>query len=78
LSRQPISNHIAHSPKIQKIAQQLSNGKTHLQISNLAGSALSFSVAAIVDKTPLPFLLVLDDKEEAAFLYNDLEQLLGA
>jgi len=77
LSRQPISNHIAHSPKIQKIAQQLSNGKTHLQISNLAGSALSFSVAAIVDKTQLPFLLVLDDKEEAAYLYNDLERLLG-
>ena len=77
MSKQPISNHIAHSPKIQKIAQQLSNGKTHLQISNLAGSALSFSVAAIGNKTLLPFLLVLDDKEEAAYLYNDLERLLG-
>jgi len=77
LSKQTIINLIAQSASIKKIAQQLSKEKTHVQISNLIGSSLSFSIAEIFKKTEKPFLLILNDKEEAAYFLNDLEHLLG-
>lgn len=41
------------------------------------GSALSFVVQALFKKSENPFLLILDDKEEAAYYLNDLEQMIG-
>jgi transcription-repair coupling factor (superfamily II helicase) len=77
LIQQPISSLYSRSPQIQKIAQSLAKEKTLVQISNLNGSAFSFAIAEISKKTALPFLLVLNDKEEAAYLFNDLERILG-
>ena len=41
------------------------------------GSALSFLIAESFTEQNAPFLLVLDDKEEAAYYLNDLEELLS-
>ncbi|RZJ73374.1 MAG: transcription-repair coupling factor [Flavobacterium sp.] len=38
---------------------------------------MSFVVRTLFKKSELPFLLVLSDKEEAAYYLNDLEQLVG-
>lgn len=47
--------------------------KTHLK--GLVGSSLSFVIANAFKQEDKPFLLVFNDKEEAAFYLNDLEQL---
>lgn len=48
-----------------------------MNISGLLGSAVSFIIRSVFRKTELPFLIVLDNKEEAAYYLNDLEQMIG-
>ena len=48
-----------------------------MQLSGLLGSALSFVIRSVFKKTELPFLIVLNNKEEAAYYLNDLEQMIG-
>lgn len=42
------------------------------------GSSLSFVISNTFKEADLPFLLIFNDKEEAAYYLNDLEQLIGA
>ncbi len=51
------------------------NAKIHLK--GLVGSSFSFVISNAFKKSDKPFLLVFNDKEEAAFYLNDLEQLCG-
>ncbi|WP_371315643.1 transcription-repair coupling factor [Flavobacterium agri] len=60
-----------------RIAQSLEQKGQKLQLRGLVGSSLSFVVRSLFKKSELPFLLVLSDKEEAAYYLNDLEQLIG-
>ncbi|WP_026712961.1 transcription-repair coupling factor [Flavobacterium daejeonense] len=66
------------SPKIQQISAALQQkNQAKLQLSGLLGSAVSFVIRSLFKKAELPFLLILNDKEEAAYYLNDLEQMLG-
>src|SRR5690606_39662193 len=75
----------AQSPqlrKLQTIIGHSQNGtppkKTpKTNIKGLIGSSLSLVVAGAFKETEAPFLFILNDKEEAAYHLNDLEQLLG-
>ncbi|MHB1106917.1 MAG: transcription-repair coupling factor, partial [Lutibacter sp.] len=58
------------------MVQLLLKENHHFQISNLVGSSLSFIIAESFKKIEKPFLLIFNDKEEAAYYLNDLEQLL--
>ncbi|WP_425596679.1 transcription-repair coupling factor [Sinomicrobium weinanense] len=49
----------------------------HIYINGLVGSSLSFVIAENFKNSDLPHLLILNDKEEAAYYLNDLEQLIG-
>lgn len=49
--------------------------KTHLK--GLVGSSFSFVISSIFKTSEKPFLIVFNDKEEAAHYLNDLEQLCG-
>ena len=77
MSKQQIVEFISQSSNTKKIAKQLSNGKNHVQISNLLGSSLAITTAEIFRKTEKPFLIILNNKEEAAYFLNDIEQILG-
>jgi len=48
------------------------------QITGLVGSSLSFVVHSLFKKSELPFLILCNNKEEAAYYLNDFEQLLNA
>ncbi|MFS1520147.1 transcription-repair coupling factor [Flavobacterium covae] len=62
--------------KISQIAHLLNNdNKVHLK--GLIGSSLSFVIEALFQKTDKSFLLLANEKEEAAYLLNDLEHLIG-
>ena len=64
------------SAKIKQIAEAL-KPESKLLIKGLAGSSLSFVTDPLFRESELPFLLILKDKEEAAYYLNDLEALVG-
>ncbi|WP_310993519.1 transcription-repair coupling factor [Aequorivita marina] len=67
----------SQSLQTQKLWETISKNQTDIAVSGLIGSSLSMVVAETFTNTDLPFLLVLNDKEEAAYHLNDLENLLG-
>ncbi|MEO9570703.1 MAG: transcription-repair coupling factor [Polaribacter sp.] len=77
MSKQNIVNQYQKSANISQIIIQLQQDKNHFQISNLVGSSLSFIISETFKKADKPYLLIFNDKEEAAYYLNDLEQLLG-
>jgi transcription-repair coupling factor (superfamily II helicase) len=77
LSKQNIVSAYEQSTRIKEIVQQLQQDKNHFQISNLVGSSLSFVISTTFKKAEKPFLLIFNDKEEAAYYLNVLEQLIG-
>ncbi|NHM07810.1 transcription-repair coupling factor [Flavobacterium sp. CYK-4] len=60
-----------------QIGSSLQSHGQKIQLSGLIGSALSFVVQSLFKNSGLPFLLILNDKEEAAYFLNDLERLVG-
>lgn len=66
------------SPKTRKLRDAIANSQEHTFLGGLTGSSLSFVVSEAFKDSGKPFLLIFDDKEEAAYYLNDLEQLLGA
>jgi len=77
LSKQTIVNLYEQSSKLKQIVQALKQQKTKLHLQHLAGSSLSFVISNSFKRLEKPFLLICNDKEEAAYYLNDLEQLLG-
>jgi transcription-repair coupling factor (superfamily II helicase) len=77
LSKQHIVNQFQKSAGVSQIVKQLQQDHNHFQISNLVGSSLSFVISETFKKADKPYLLIFNDKEEAAYYLNDLEQLLG-
>jgi len=77
LSTQNIISHYEQIVKSKQLVQLLSKEKNHFQIANLVGSSLSFVISESFKKTEKPLLLIFNDKEEAAYYLNDLEQLLN-
>ena len=60
----------SQNPKDQK-------DRARVQLKGLVGSSLSLVLSESFKAAELPYLLVFDDKEEAAFHLNDLEILLN-
>ena len=77
MSKQTIVNHYKNSAFTKQILNELQHDKNHFQITNLVGSSLSFVISESFKEAEKPYLLIFNDKEEAAYYLNDLEQLLG-
>ncbi|MCM8569490.1 transcription-repair coupling factor [Gramella jeungdoensis] len=80
MSTNLIAQSFAQSPLQQELQNAISyseniNEKLHLK--GLVGSALSFVISNAFNESERPFLLIFNDKEEAAYYLNDLEQLVG-
>jgi len=66
-----------NSPKIRQVVDSLQQAEQKINLNGLIGSSLSFVVQSLFKKIEKPFLLILNDKEEAAYYLNDLEQMIG-
>ena len=77
MTKSAIQQLFAQSLQVQKLQNSIASSQKNIVLKGLTGSALSFVIAEIFGPSGLPFLLILDDKEEAAYYLNDLEQLLG-
>ncbi|HSQ47223.1 MAG TPA: hypothetical protein VLM44_09920, partial [Lutibacter sp.] len=76
LSKQAIVKIYGQFVEEKQLVQHFLKENHHFQISNLVGSSLSFVISESFKKVEKPFLLIFNDKEEAAYYLNDLEQLL--
>ena len=77
MSKQEIVNQYQESVKVKQILKQIQQDKNQIQITNLVGSSLSFVISETFKKDDKSYLLIFNDKEEAAYHLNDLEQLLN-
>ncbi|RMG81439.1 MAG: transcription-repair coupling factor [Bacteroidetes bacterium] len=61
------------------LAKQINEAYQHqrLYLKGLKGSATAFWAAAVIKNHRNSHLFLLNDKEDAAYLYNDLQSLLG-
>jgi len=76
VSKTLISQAYQQSLQLQKLQNTIAQSEIKTHINGLVGSSLSFVISNCFKQTDKPFLLVFDDKEEAAYYLNDLEQLL--
>jgi len=77
LSKAILYNTYDNSPKVKQIVDSVQQAESKINLNGLIGSSLSFVVRSLFKKTEKPFLLILNDKEEAAYYLNDLEQMIG-
>ncbi|WP_350289156.1 transcription-repair coupling factor [uncultured Croceitalea sp.] len=64
------------SPQLRKLREAITQTQK-IALKGLTGSSLSFAISDVFKASDLPFLILLNDKEEAAYYLNDLEQLIG-
>jgi len=62
---------------VQLIVNQISGQQPRVQVKGLAGSLDAVLAAAVYQNLPRLNLFVTNDREEAAYLQNDLQNLLG-
>ena len=83
MTHSSITQLFAQSPQSRKLQDAIaqfknaSGKKAPIQMNGLVGSSLSFVLADAFKNSDSPFLLIFNDKEEAAYFLNDLEQLIG-
>ncbi|MFY8066468.1 MAG: transcription-repair coupling factor [Flavobacterium sp.] len=87
MSLTSLYNGYLHSTKVKQIVDTLGTSDSELanqnplntiQVKGLLGSSFSFVFQAIFKQSDKPFLLIFNEKEEAAYYLNDLEQMIGA
>jgi transcription-repair coupling factor (superfamily II helicase) len=78
LSKTLISQFLAQSPELRKLQNTIAQPQGKAHIKGLVGSSISFVIPEVFRSAEKPFLLIFNDKEEAAYYLNDLEQLIGA
>ncbi|MEM9685421.1 MAG: transcription-repair coupling factor [Bacteroidota bacterium] len=73
-----LAHHFSQGPQQQRLREAIAVPQAKIHLKGLVGSALSFGIADAFKTKQTPFLFILNDKEEAAYYLNDLEQLVGA
>lgn len=76
MGKTEIQNLFTQSAQFKKLGQAIAVSQNRIAINGLIGSAFSFVVAETFKSAAKPMLLILNDKEEAAYYLNDLEQIL--
>lgn len=71
-----ISKKYSDHPRVGTFIQSLDNGH-NVHLKGMVGSLLSAFASGASRRLNRPFFFVLKDKEEAAYFYNDLQNLTG-
>ena len=62
--------------RIKQLREFINNANSRTRLKGLSGSQKAIILAALANEGP--HLIVLNDREEAAYLYNDISQLLSS
>ncbi len=76
MSKSDIISIYDKSPKIALLESTFA-ARQKSQMTGLVGSSLSFVMHSLFKKADLPFLILFNNKEDAAYYLNDLEQLIN-
>ncbi|WP_417888569.1 transcription-repair coupling factor [Xanthomarina gelatinilytica] len=77
MSKTVLSQTYAQALQTQNLQSAIAQNQSKTHLKGLVGSSLSFVLTETFKQANKPFLLVFNDKEEAAFYLNDLEVLLN-
>ena len=77
MSKTLVRSLFKQSSTLGKLRNSITQNEKNLHVSGLVGSATSLVIAEVFKTSERPFLFILNDKEEAAYHLNDLENLLG-
>lgn len=77
MSKTLISQTFAQTLQLQNLQNAIAQNENRIHLKGLVGSSLSIIISEAFKSADKPFLLIFDDKEEAAYYLNDLEQLLN-
>jgi len=77
MSKALVTSLFSQSSQTRKLGDAIAQSENNIAVSGLVGSSFSLVIAAVFKTAEKPFLLILNDKEEAAYHLNDLENLLG-
>lgn len=77
MSKTVLSQTYAQALQTQNLQSAIAQNQSKTHLKGLVGSSLSFVLTETFKQASKPFLLVFNDKEEAAFYLNDLEVLLN-
>ncbi len=77
MSKTLVTSLYSQSSQTRKLEETIAQSQKNISVSGLVDSSLSLVLAQTFRNTEVPFLLILNDKEEAAYHLNDLENLLG-
>ena len=75
MSKTVLSQTYAQTLQMQNLQTAIAENETKTHLKGLVGSSLSFVLTNAFKQSDKPFLIVFNDKEEAAFYLNDLEVL---
>ena len=68
-------------PQLKALNKCLSRGEKYLQMNGLQGSSMPILFSTLQkhypDATDKPYVFIMDDEEEAGYLYHDFVQILG-
>jgi len=77
LSKTAITQTYAQTLQLQNLQAAISQTQSKTHLKGLIGSSFSITISEVFKTAEKPFLLIFDDKEEAAYYLNDLEQLIN-
>ncbi len=77
MSKNNLSQTYSQSLQLQKLQESIAQSKSKTALKGLIGSSFSYIIKAAFNEAQKPFLLIFNDKEEAAFYLNDLEFLIN-
>lgn len=72
-----LSAFYTNNPALQQLSDDLLKGASRLQASGLCGSSLSLMLAGLFNQTRISQFIILNDADEAAYLYDDLAGVVG-
>ncbi len=70
--------YLQNSNTLNIVSSLLKNEQSNLFVKGLSGSSIALVASACITKLNRPFLFILNDKEEAAYFFNDLTNILSA
>lgn len=77
MSKTLLSQTYAQALQMQNLQTAIAQPQSKTHLKGLVGSSLSFILSESFKTSEKPFLVIFNDKEEAAFYLNDLELLLN-
>jgi transcription-repair coupling factor (superfamily II helicase) len=72
-----ILNKFSQAAQTQSLREMVAQSQGSATVQGLNGSSISIVLTAVFKEADKPFMLVCNDKEEAAFYLNDLEKMIG-